>query len=81
MSSNKRPLVLVLAIIGVLFIVLGVVYLAVPAGSLPALLGHTTPANGHHRVRMLVSFVVGVVFLVGAWFANKGSRTSASRPA
>lgn len=81
MSSNKRPLVLVLAIIGVLFIILGVVYLAVPAGSLPSILGHTTPANGHHVVRMTVSFVVGLVCLVGAWFLNKGSRTSASRPA
>lgn len=76
-QSNKRPLVLVLAIIGVVGIILGIVYAAVPAGSLPAIFGHTTPANGHHVVRMGVSFVIGLACLAGAWFVNKSSKASA----
>ena len=50
-QSNKRVIALVLAIIGVVGIILGIVYLAVPAGSLPGILGHirgrtaTTPCG------------------------------------
>lgn len=76
-QPSKRPIALVLAIIGVLGIILGIVYLAVPAGNLPSIFGHTTPANGHHQVRMIVSFVVGVACLVGAWFVNKSSKARA----
>ena len=84
-QPSRRPIALVLAIIGVLGIILGIVYLAVPAGNLPSIFGHTTPANGHHQVRMIVSFVVGVACLVGAYFVNKGGKaqagTGASAPA
>jgi len=84
-QSSKRTIALVLAVIGVLGIILGIVYLAVPAGSLPAIFGRTTPANGHHVVRMAVSFVIGVACLVGAWFVNKGGKApvaaGASTPA
>jgi len=76
-QPSKRPIALVLAIIGVLGIILGIVYLAVPAGNLPSIFGHTTPANGHHVVRMSVSFVIGVACLVGAWFVNKGGKAGA----
>ena len=76
-QPSRRPIALVLAVIGVLGIILGIVYLAVPAGNLPSILGHTTPANGHHQVRMIVSFVIGVACLVGAWFVNKGSKAPA----
>ena len=77
-QPSKRPIALVLAIIGALFVILGIVYLAVPAGNLPSIFGHTTPANGHHVVRMAVSFVIGVACLAGAWFVNKGSKASAN---
>ena len=53
-SGSRRPIAIVLGIIGALFIILGIVYLAVPAGSLPSILGHTHPVNGHHSVRMAV---------------------------
>jgi hypothetical protein len=83
--SSRRPIALVLAIIGVLGIILGIVYAAVPAGSLPAILGSTTPANGHHPIRMVAAFVVGVVCLVIAYFVNKSGKTTvdagASAPA
>ena len=84
-QPSRRPIALVLAVIGVLGIILGIVYLAVPAGNLPSIFGHTTPANGHHVVRMAVSFVIGVACLVGAWFVSKGGKSStgsrASAPA
>ena len=76
-QSSRRPVAIVLAIIGVLGIILGIIYLAVPAGNLPSIFGHTTPANGHHVVRMAVSFVVGVACLVAAWFVNRGSKAGA----
>jgi len=76
-QPSRRPIALVLAIIGVLGIILGIVYLAVPAGNLPSIFGHTTPANGHHQVRMIVSFVVGVACLAGAYFVNKGGKAQA----
>jgi len=76
-QSSRRPIALVLAIIGVLGIILGIVYAAVPAGDLPAILGSTTPANGHHPIRMVVAFVVGVAFLVIAYFVNKSGKTTA----
>jgi cytochrome c biogenesis protein CcdA len=76
-QPSKRPIALVLAIIGVLGIILGIVYVAVPAGNLPSIFGHTTPANGHHTVRMAVSFVIGVACLVGAYFVNKGGKAQA----
>jgi hypothetical protein len=80
-QPSRRPIALVLAIVGALFIILGIVYLAVPAGNLPSLFGHTHPANGHHVVRMAVSFVIGVACLVGAWFVNKGGKASAGTAA
>ena len=76
-QPSKRPIALVLAIIGVLGIILGIVYVAVPAGNLPSIFGHTTPANGHHTVRMAVSFVIGVACLVGAYFVNRGGKAQA----
>ena len=73
-QPSRRPIALVLAIIGVLGIILGIVYLAVPAGNLPSIFGHTTPANGHHQVRMIVSFVIGVACLVGGMVRQQGQQ-------
>jgi hypothetical protein len=84
-QSSKRLVALVLAIIGALGIILGIVYIAVPAGSLPAFMGATHPANGHHTVRMATALVIGIVCLAAAWYVNKGSKnavgTESSAPA
>jgi hypothetical protein len=77
-QSNKRVIALVLAIIGVVGIILGIVYLAIPAGSLPGILGHIKGSSGHHALRMAASFVIGVVCLAAAWFVNKGGKGTAS---
>lgn len=80
-QSSKRLVALVLAVIGALAIILAIVYLAVPAGSLPAILGATHPKNGHHTVRMATALVIGLVCLAAAWYVNKGSKAAAGTDA
>jgi uncharacterized membrane protein YidH (DUF202 family) len=60
--------VAVLAIIGVLAIILGILYVAGALNSVHFLVGSVH--KGHHQVRAAVSFVVGVAFLIGAFIAR-----------
>jgi amino acid permease len=74
------------AIVAIAFIVVGIIYIAVPAGSLPGFMGHATitshgqqvPSTGHHPLRIAGSLIVGVVFAVAAWFALKYKGKSAT---
>jgi len=70
----KRPVVLVLAIIGVVFIILAILFFAgVGLGPLNTI-GHSGKVNhGSHGIRGSISAVIGVVALAGAWFANRRS--------
>jgi amino acid permease len=70
-SSGRTASAIVLAVIAVLFIVAGIIYLAMPASSLPGFMGHVAHSSGHHPLRAAGSLIVGVVFAVGAWFALK----------
>jgi hypothetical protein len=77
--SGKRITALALAVIGALFLILGVIYLAIPAKSLPAILGQINGSNGHHALRMAASFAAGVILLGAAWLVNRrGGTASAS---
>ena len=60
---------IVLGVVALLFIVAGVIYVAEPAKSLPSFMGHKAGSNGHHELRMIGCFVVGVIFAAGAWVA------------
>ncbi|HEX7996222.1 MAG TPA: hypothetical protein VF506_20065 [Streptosporangiaceae bacterium] len=73
-AGAKRPLVLVLAIIGVVFVVLAILFFAgVGLGPLNSI-GHSGKVNhGSHGIRGSISAVIGVVALAGAWFANRRS--------
>jgi hypothetical protein len=73
-AGSKRPVVLVLAIIGVVFIILAILFFAgVGLGPLNSI-GHSGKVNhGSHGIRGSVSAVIGVVALAGAWFANRRS--------
>ena len=72
-SSVKRILVVILGILGILAIIAGILYLAGAANSLHFMVGSTH--KGHHQLRAVVSFVIGVVLLAAAWFVNRaGSR-------
>ena len=78
-SSGKRIGALVLAIIGILFIILGLIYLVTSAGSLPSFIpGHINGSTGHHPLRTGVARIVGLVLLGGAWWLGFGGRKSTS---
>ena len=69
-SSGRTILAVILGIIALVFIVVGIIYLAEPAKSLPSFVpGHIDGSTGHHPLRAGGSFVIGIVFAVGAWFA------------
>ena len=70
-SSGRTATAVVAAIIALVFIVAGIIYLAEPAGSLPGFMGHVANSTGHHPLRAAGCLIVGVVFAVGAWFALK----------
>jgi hypothetical protein len=73
-AGSKRPLVIVLAIIGVVFIILAILFFAgAPLGFLNTVFHSGKVNNGSHGVRGSVSAAVGVIALVGAWFANRKS--------
>jgi hypothetical protein len=73
--GSKRPLVIALAIVGVVFVILAILFFAgVGMGPLDSV-GHTGKVNnGSHGIRGIVSVVIAVLALAGAWFANRRSR-------
>ena len=74
-AGSKRPLVIALAVIGVIFIILAVLFFAgVGMGPLDSI-GHSGKVNhGSHGLRGGISAIIGVVALAGAWLANRKSR-------
>ena len=73
-SGSKRPLVIALAVIGVVFVILAVLFFAgVGMGPLDSI-GHSGKVNsGSHGIRGSISAVVGVACLAGAWLSNRKS--------
>ncbi|HEX6453200.1 MAG TPA: hypothetical protein VF060_27535 [Trebonia sp.] len=80
-SPGKITVVAVLAIIGVLAIIAGILYFTEPARSLPSVLGAITSpasrANAHRDLRGAVALVIGVILLAAAWFAARSNRSAA----
>jgi amino acid permease len=70
-SSGRTATAIIAAVIALVFIVAGIIYIAEPAGSLPGFMGHVAGSSGHHPLRAAGCLIVGVVFAVGAWFALK----------
>ena len=68
-STGRTVLAVVLAVIAVLALVAAIMYLALPAKSLSVLPGHIAGSSGHHPLRATGSFVLAIIFAVGAWFA------------
>jgi hypothetical protein len=67
--------VIVLAVIGVLGIIGGILYVSGAANSIHFIDGSVY--HGHHQVRAVVSFVVGIAFLIMAYIAKtRPARTS-----
>jgi predicted lipid-binding transport protein (Tim44 family) len=67
-SPGRGPLVIVLAIIGVLGIIGGILYVSGAANSIHFIDGSVY--HGHHQVRAVVSFIVGIAFLIMAYIAK-----------
>jgi uncharacterized membrane protein len=67
-TANRGPLVIILAVIGILAIIAGIMYVSGAANSLHFMAGSSH--HGHHIVRAIVSFVVGIAFLIGAYIAR-----------
>ena len=70
-SSGRTATAIIAAVIALVFIVAGIIYIAVPASSLPGFMGHVAGSTGHHPLRAAGCLIVGVVFAVLAWFALK----------
>ena len=74
-ASGRQTLVIVLAVIGILGIIAGIMFLSGAANSIHIMVGSVH--KGHHVIRAIVSLVVGAAFLVGAYIAR--SRTPSAR--
>lgn len=74
--TSRGPLVIVLAVIGVLGIIAGILYVSGAANSIHFMDGSVY--KGHHQVRAVVSFIVGIAFLAGAYIARSRPATSGS---
>jgi len=79
--NTRHPVVIGLAIVlGVAFIVLGIVYWVEPAGSLPSWIPGHEDGSGHHHVKHgIASFLLGVALLIFAWFQT-GKRDTVEQP-
>jgi hypothetical protein len=71
-SASKRPLVAILAAVGIVAIIVGVLYM-VAGSSLPSFMvaGSHVHKGGGHYIRGAVSLVVGLALLGGAWLSGR----------
>jgi hypothetical protein len=75
-ASAKRPLVIVLGVLGVLAVILGIVFMV--ATGLPHFLtagSHVKAASGHHLIRGTVAIVVGIVLVGAAWWFSRSKKS------
>ena len=72
MSSLVR---IVLAVLGILAVIVGIIYLIEPVHSLPSFFpGYAAHKNGHHHIRGYVAIAVGIVLLIIAAVAGRSRR-------
>lgn len=64
--TAQRALLVLVALVGVLAVVVGVIYLTVDAKSLPSVLGAIHGDTAHRSLRGIVALVVGAVLLFGS---------------
>jgi hypothetical protein len=69
-TGSKRSLAIILAVVAILALILGILWVT---GSAPSFLnsGSHVKGSGHHYARGGVALVVFVVSGVGAWWASK----------
>ena len=79
-SDRNAPLWLtvVLAVLGVVLIVIGIVYFADTAAKLPSFFpGHQAGSAHHHTKHGIAALAVGLAALIGAWIST-GKKKSAA---
>jgi hypothetical protein len=71
-SASKKPLIIILAVIGVVAIIAGILYF-IGGSAVPSFMvaGSHVKGSGHHLARGGVALVVGIAALIGSWFATK----------
>ena len=78
-TSGRKPAVLILWILAVLFLLLAIVYLAAPAKDLPGFIGYIkNGGTGKHDLRFGISLVIAIACGAGAWFISRGSKKASS---
>jgi UDP-N-acetylmuramyl pentapeptide phosphotransferase/UDP-N-acetylglucosamine-1-phosphate transferase len=76
---NRRWLVWLSMVVGVVLIVIAVIYWVEPAGSLPSFFpGHEAGSSHHHVKHGIAAFLVGLACLAFAWF-NTGPKKRADQ--
>jgi|SoiMetStandDraft_2_1073263.scaffolds.fasta_scaffold1426473_1 hypothetical protein len=76
-STNLRTIGVVLLIVALIALVIGFIYLLVPAHSLPSFMGRVHTVSGHRSKRAIASLVAGGLLVVGAVIALVRSRAYA----
>jgi hypothetical protein len=78
--TDRRVLIAIAVVVGILLIVIAIVYWAEPAKSLPSFFpGHQSGSNHHHTKHGIAAFLLGLACLVFAWFqSGTQRRTQAS---
>jgi hypothetical protein len=70
-SASKRPMMTILAAIGIVAIIVGVLYM-VAGSSLPSfMVAGSHVHKGGHYLRGGVALVIGLAALGGAWLTNR----------
>ena len=78
-ANRNAPIwvTILLAALGLLLIVVGIIYLAAPAKGLPAFFpGHQSGISRHHTKHGLVALALSLLALAAAWLTT-GSRRQA----
>ena len=64
-----------LAVLGILAVAVGVIYLAEPVHSLPSFFpGYAAHGKGHHHIRGYVAIAVGIVLIILAAVVGRSRR-------
>jgi multisubunit Na+/H+ antiporter MnhB subunit len=73
------PAIALLAVVGLIFAVVAIIYFAEPATSLPSFFpGHQAGSNHHHTTHGIAALVVGLIGLAGAWWGQVARRLDRS---
>jgi drug/metabolite transporter (DMT)-like permease len=82
MSTRYVPvwLSVLIALVGVAFLAVGVIYFADSASSLPSFFpGHETVTTSHHHTKHgVAAVIVGLVLLAAAWISTGKKETASS---